>query len=109
MFLDDVMNKFIIVRQVAAIAKCGSQRSFLVTIARNQVKRRVKWCKKLTQQCILLRLAMLHRITGKDHSVRLLLVDIRDAAPQAVSPQFRSGMIRFRRQDVRIANLGDKQ
>jgi hypothetical protein len=50
---------------------------------------------------------VLHRVAGKDNCVRLLLVDIRDAAPQTISPQTRCGLIRCRWQQVRIAYLGD--
>jgi hypothetical protein len=34
---------------------------------------------------------VLHRIAGKNHYIRKLLVDVRDTKPQAIGPQLRCG------------------
>jgi hypothetical protein len=50
---------------------------------------------------------MLRRIAGKDHRVRLLSVDVLNTATQAVGPQLHCRVIRCRRKNVGIADLGD--
>jgi hypothetical protein len=50
---------------------------------------------------------MLDRIAGENYGIGLLLIDIRDSTPKAITPQLSCGVIRFRHQYVRVADLGD--
>lgn len=91
------------------VAERGTHFVFVIAIAGYDIKRRLERRQQFAQSSVLLRTAMLDRIARENHGIGLLLIDIRDAAPQTVSPQFGGGLIRFRRQNMRIADLGNEQ
>ena len=107
MLLDRVVQEFAASGKVRVIAERIAQRVPVIAITGHRVDRRIQWREQVAQKCVLLRQAMLRSVAGKDDDVRLLLVDVRDGPPQAVGPQLRCGMLRCRRQYVRIADLGD--
>jgi len=107
MFLDRVMEEVAIDGQVGLVDESCAQHFVIIAIAWDQVERRFQWRQQQAQLRIFIGLAVLHRITGEDHRIGPLLVDVCDTSPQAVGPQLCCGMIRRRRQDVGIADLGD--
>ena len=109
MLLDHVMQELTAFRQVSKVAERGAHFVFVISISRHEIQRCVEWRQQFAQSRVLLRLAVLDRIAGEDHRIGFLLIDIGDAATQAISPQRGCRLIRCGRQDVSIADLGDEQ
>jgi hypothetical protein len=105
--LDRVVQKVTVCGQLLMIAECRPQRILVIAIPGHQVKRRLQWRQQLSKQRIFLRRTVLRGIPGKDHRIRTLPINVSHAAPQAISPQTRCGLIRLLWQDVGVADLGD--
>lgn len=105
--LNYVVKKVAVCRQISLVVKSGAQGEFIVTVARNQVNRRLQRCQQLAQVRVLVSSAMLHGIPGEDNNIGLLPVDTRDTTSQAVGPPLGGGKIRPWCDYVGIADLGD--
>ena len=108
MLLYHVVEKVAAFRQVGIVAKRDTHFVLVIAIARHDIKRCLQRRQQLAKARVLIRLTVLRRIAGEDDDIGLLVINSLDAAPQAVGPQLGCGLIRCRRQDVRIANLGNQ-
>ncbi len=106
--LDGVMQKFALLGKVGPLGERLAQDGIVFSIAGNEIERRFERREQRVQAGIFGRLAILHRVAGKDHRIRLLNVDIGNGAHQTRRPHLRRRVIGIRREDVGIADMGDQ-
>lgn len=108
MFLDGIVKYFAACRQVAKVLHRPAQGHVVIAVPGYEVERRLQRVKQLSQERVLVLLAMLDSVASEDNGIRSLGIDVGDGTTQAIGTQRRARMIRRRRQDVRVANLRDQ-